>query len=130
MNRNTPQEMIAIIQAHLDGKQLQYWSRAFGAHPGKWDDVVDTPVFSFSDTIYRIKPVPKKVPLSQSDIPLDRPVWIQQPGLEYDMVVGITTNGLYTRDSWIPFENLARCSYYITFDGGKTWQKCEKEVAE
>jgi len=130
MNTNTPQEMLAIIQAHLDGKPLQYWSQVTGLpKEGTWADVVGKPLFAFHNTVYRVKPMPKKVPLAQSDIPLDRPVWIQQ-GLTYDMVVGTESRGLRTRDSWIPFENLARCSYYISFDGGKTWQKCEKEVAE
>jgi len=130
--RNTIDEILAVVQAVKDGKQIQYWHSQYGhrADDGSWQDCVNTPALNFADNIYRVKPEVKKVPLAQSDIPLDRPVWILQLGLAYDMVVGITTNGLYTRDSWIPFENLARCSYYITFDGGKTWQKCEKEVAE
>lgn len=131
-SRNTIDEILAVVQAVKDGKQVQYWYTQYGnfAESGSWQDCVNPPVLNFESTIYRVKPVPKKVPLAQSDIPLDRPVWIQQPGLDYDMVVGTDSHGLHTRDSWIPFENLARCSYYISFDGGKTWQRCEKEVEE
>ena len=131
MNKNTPQEMIAVIQAHLDGKKLQFWSQVFGdQRPGRWEDVLAEPVFAFNDTIYRVKPSPKRIPLTQEDIPLDRPVWIKTPQLVCELIVGIESRGVHTRSQWLPFEALMKCSYYISFDGGKTWQRCEKEVAE
>ena len=131
MNQNTPQEMIAVIQAHLDGKKLQFWSQVFGdQRPGRWEDVLAEPVFAFNDTVYRVKPSPKRIPLTQEDIPLDRPVWIKTPQLVCELTVGIESRGVHTRSQWLPFEALMKCSYYISFDGGKTWQRCEKEVAE
>ena len=126
MNKNTPQEMLEIIRAHVDGKKLQYYSNIREI----WCDTCDTPCFSFHDTTYRVKPTPKKVPLTASDIPLDRPVWIKTPQLVCELTVGIESRGVHTRSQWLPFEALMKCSYYISFDGGKTWQRCEKEVAE
>lgn len=123
--------MIAVIQAHLDGKKLQFWSQVFGdQRPGRWEDVLTEPVFSFNDTIYRVKPSPKRIPLTQEDIPLDKLVWIKTPQLVCELTVGIESRGVHTRSHWLPFEALMKCSYYISFDGGETWQRCEKEVVE
>ena len=43
-------EMIAVIQAHKDGKGIQYRYRS------KVWTVASTPSWSFSDTEYRVKP--------------------------------------------------------------------------
>jgi len=129
--RNTIDEMLAVVQAHKEGKKLQFWSQVFGdQRPGRWEDVLAEPVFAFNDTVYRVKPSPKRIPLTQEDIPLDRPVWIKTPQLVCELTVGIESRGVHTRSQWLPFEALMKCSYYISFDGGKTWQRCEKEVAE
>ena len=129
--RNTVDEMLAVVQAHKEGKKLQFWSQVFGdQRPGRWEDVLAEPVFAFNDTVYRVKPSPKRIPLTQEDIPLDKPVWIKTPQLVCELTVGIESRGVHTRSQWLPFEALMKCSYYISFDGGKTWQRCEKEVAE
>ena len=129
--RNTIDEMLAVVQAHKEGKKLQFWSQVFGdQRPGRWEDVLAEPVFAFNDTVYRVKPSPKRIPLTQEDIPLDKPVWIKTPQLVCELTVGIESRGVHTRSQWLPFEALMKCSYYISFDGGKTWQRCEKEVAE
>ena len=124
MNKNTPQEMLEIIRAHVDGKKLQYYSNIREI----WCDTCDTPCFSFHDTTYRVKPTPKKVPLTASDIPLDRPVWITSQLKDVEQVIGVDKLGVTTHRSWTPFDGMQHVS--ITFDGGKTWQRCEKEVAE
>ena len=82
MNKNTPQEMIEIIQAHLDGKKLQFYYEGSKS----WEDVCGSPAFSFSDTTYRVKPTPKKVPLTREDFPLDKPVWIKHTDGELDLI--------------------------------------------
>lgn len=50
----TPQEMIDVIQAHKDGKQIQYqihdWKNT------RWEDVTIHPCWDFGRTNFRIKP--------------------------------------------------------------------------
>lgn len=52
----THDEMIAVIQAHQQGRQLQYDTR------GEWFDVQGDPIFNFAAHDYRIKPEPKLRP--------------------------------------------------------------------
>jgi len=50
----SPQEMIDVIQAHKDGKQIQYqihdWKNT------RWEDVTIHPCWDFGRTNFRIKP--------------------------------------------------------------------------
>ena len=130
--RNTIDEIFAVVQAAKDGKQIQYWYSQYGnfAEDGTWINCVDAPAFNFADCIYRVKPVPKKVPLAQADIPLDRPVWLQCSDGEPDLVISAGRNGLRTWSTFCEYAKLMRLSVKISFDGGKTWQPCWKEVAE
>ena len=130
--RNTVDEMFAVIQAAKGGKQIQYWFSQYGnfAEDGKWINCVDAPVFNFSDYIYRVKPTPKKVPLTREDIPLDRPVWIKHTDGELDLIIGINDTRVRSWYTSYSYESLYTRGCSISFDGGKTWQKCEKEVAE
>lgn len=50
---NTPDEMIAVIQAHKDKKPLQMRLPREGDND--WLDIPN-PTFRFHDTLYRIKP--------------------------------------------------------------------------
>lgn len=84
----------------------------------------------------RIKPAPKQIPLTQSDIPLDRPVWIKFSEDAYLLVRGVTRRGLcYEKTNqreYMSFEDLMdyEPSPEITFDGGKTWVGCWKKASE
>ena len=131
--RNTVDEMFAVIQAAKGGKQIQYWFSQYGnfAEDGTWINCVDAPVFNFSDYIYRVKPEPKKVPLTQADIPLDRPVWLNRcQRSSSQLIVLVEPAGLCVHNDFFRFDILQNSMFTITFDGGKTWQKCEKEVTE
>ena len=129
-SRNTIDEVLAVAQAVKDGKQVQYWYSQYGyrAEDGSWQDCAHNPILNFADHIYRVKPVAKKVPLTHKDIPLDRPVWITSQLKDVEQVIGVDKLGVTTHRSWTPFDRMQNVS--ITFDGGKTWQRCEKEVAE
>lgn len=49
----TPQEMISVIQAHADGKQIQMCRKG----EDRWLDCVPpSPLFDFMNTNYRVKP--------------------------------------------------------------------------
>lgn len=54
---NTIDEMIAILQAYKEGKQLE--CRSCGNDGGQWHEVIE-PVFAFNQTEYRIKSQGKK----------------------------------------------------------------------
>ena len=130
--RNTIDEILTVVQAAKDGKQIQYWYSQYGnfAEDGTWINCVDAPVFNFSDYIYRVKPEPKKVPLTREDIPLDRPVWIKHTDGELDLIIGINDTRVRSWYTSYSYESLYTRGCSISFDGGKTWQPCWKEVAE
>lgn len=49
----THDEMIAVIQAHKDGKDIEYWSELLGV----WERI-ENPSWEFNKTQYRVKPPP------------------------------------------------------------------------
>ncbi len=54
----THDEMIAVIQAHKDGKQIQRRFNGAGSFP--WEDLKVGDYWNFTDWDYRIKPEEKK----------------------------------------------------------------------
>lgn len=54
-----PDEMIAVIQAHKEGKTVQYRVTAHWGS-GKWRDLVGNPQWNFGSNEYRIKPEPRQ----------------------------------------------------------------------
>ena len=131
--RNTIDEILTVVQAAKDGKQIQYWYSQYGlrADDGSWQDCAHAFAFDFADHIYRVKPGVKKVPLTQADIPLDRPVWLNRcQRSSSQLIVLVEPAGLCVHNDFFRFDILQNSMFTITFDGGKTWQKCEKEVTE
>ena len=53
MDRTETKEAIAIMQAWVDGKTIQYRNKA---DDSVWDDVIGTPIWSWTNTQYRVKP--------------------------------------------------------------------------
>ena len=131
--RNTIDEMLAVIQAHKDGNQIQYWYSQYGnfAENGTWENCAGSPEFNFGGCIYRVKPTPKKVPLTQEDIPLDRLVWLKRGVTgSVQLIVLVAPSGICVHNDFFSFDVMGNSMFTISFDGGKTWQKCEKEVVE
>lgn len=61
----THDEMIAVIQAHKEGKEIQ-----FKGESDSWLDVtVATPNWNFYDRVYRVKPTPTKRLMRMDDLP-------------------------------------------------------------
>lgn len=54
MEKNTINEMLEILTAYKEGKEIEYYSDAIGG----WLNV-QNPLWDFSNKIYRIKPQPK-----------------------------------------------------------------------
>ena len=60
----THDEMIEVIQAHKEGKTIQYYDLV---ECGGWNDTADNdPLWDFPKTIYRVKPEPREVLLKKN----------------------------------------------------------------
>ena len=57
-------DMIAVLQAHKEGKPLQFQARD---ELNKWDDCTASPIFNFSSYNYRVKPEPREFWLAYHD---------------------------------------------------------------
>lgn len=57
MNREQAKELLPVITAFVEGKEIQF----LGKHNEKWVDVTDSPWFDPSVGSYRIKPEEVKV---------------------------------------------------------------------
>lgn len=55
----THDEMIAVIQAHKDGKQVQH-RRKLGRPENQWGDSLVGPGWNFAEYDYRVKPEPRE----------------------------------------------------------------------
>ena len=64
----TPDEMIAVIQAHKEGKKLE--CRSADLSGGKWHPVLE-PSFNFKLVEYRVKPEPREFWLAYHDLGRD-----------------------------------------------------------
>jgi hypothetical protein len=56
----THDEMIAVIQAHKDGKVIQECTNGRYGNAGAWGKSGDWPVWDFRLKDYRVKPMPKE----------------------------------------------------------------------
>lgn len=54
MNKEQTKRNMAVMQAHLDGKQIQMYNCS------EWSDISD-PIWNFPEIEYRIKPKPMEV---------------------------------------------------------------------
>lgn len=53
----TDDEIIAVVQAHKEGKQIQ--TKCI-YHDSEWQDI-NTPEWQFGQNLYRVKPEPRKL---------------------------------------------------------------------
>jgi hypothetical protein len=108
MNIKQTKEAIRIMQAFVDGKELQ------SMYDGKWASVT-TPRWNWDDTLYRIKPTPVLRPWTSHEVPLGaqmRDVSKQ----DYRCLIHTSGNN-DTRKDWL-------VGYEHSIDGGKTWLPC------
>ena len=126
-------EMIAVMQAAKEGKEIEYCNRICGV----WNDVTIMPVWDWLSNDYRIKPEPKRVPLGPEDVPPGSVLRRAGQGC-WSAVVGSYTEGVLfpymPLDGPYPrylntFDELFSGNYEISRDGGRTWHPCWKEEA-
>ena len=117
MTRNETRAAILIMEAYLDGYEIQHRMKKCdsrsGLKPDWWD--TDAPWWDFDSYEYRIKPTAKLRPWTADEVPLG--AWGRNP--QYPK-----TRWLIDRTS-IEENRIDWCkNYEHSTDGGKTWLPC------
>ena len=108
MNIEETKEAIRIMQAYVDGKEVELW------YEGKWS-LVHVPRWNLDDTQYRIKPTAKLRPWTADEVPLG--AWIRFKKVIDDRSILAWTSNQADRDMWLDEREHST-------DGGKTWKEC------
>ena len=109
MNIEETIEAIRIMQAFVDGKELQVLGPV-----GKWEPV-HFPRWGWDDTKYRIKPIATIRPWTADEVPLG--AWIRYKRALHDRSILAWTSNQADRDMWLDEREHST-------DGGKTWLPC------
>jgi hypothetical protein len=110
MNIEETKEAIRVMQAYVDGKEVEDFSPC-----QKWKRVT-TPRWAWGDTQYRIKPTPVLRPWTADEVPLG--CQLRSKSYHPDHRSLITTSGHTTlREGWLN-------EYEHSIDNGKTWLQC------
>jgi hypothetical protein len=109
MNIEQTKEAIRIMQAFVDGEELQSMNPA-----GNWASVT-VPRWNWDDTQYRIKPAPTLRPWTADEVPLG--AWMRKKQDVSHRWVVIDTNNEHWRQAW--FEDNEHST-----DKGVTWLPC------
>jgi hypothetical protein len=107
MNIEQTKEAIKVMQAFVDGKEVQ------SMYDGKWS-LVHVPRWNWDDTQYRIKPTPVLRPWTADEVPLGS--IMRTKGLEGRCII-IDTETSDDRSYWLNAREHST-------DGGKTWHPC------
>lgn len=117
MNIEQTKEAIRVMQAFVDGKEVQrhgkQWNPKESLKPD-WSDI-DEPCWDFDNCYYRIKPTPTFRPWTADEVPLGMQARIR----EYPKTRWLIdrTSSEENRKDWCE-------KYEHSIDGGKTWLPC------
>ena len=128
MNRKEAAELLPIIQAFAEGRDIEYRSKGFNEN---WKKVTQIPELSFKSFEYRIKPEPiyrlfKDAKECWNEMQKHQPFgWVKSKDKGYFRLIGLVQFASELEDVMITFatsENLARSSHsiyenYIFADG-------------
>ena len=109
MNRDETIEAIRIMQAYVDGKEVEYQIRG-----GHWVAAMP-PNWNWPNTQYRIKPTATLRPWTADEVPLG--AWIRFKNAPHDRYLLGWVCVQLDRNAW--FEEREHST-----DGGKTWLPC------
>ena len=110
MTREQTIEAIRIMQAYVDGKEVEF----------KWGSMdwnsTDKPEWNWSAYDYRIKPTATLRPWTADEVPLG--AWMRNKSVQYDrwIIVHLQYSSR-NREEWLD-------KYEHSTDGGKTWSAC------
>ena len=109
MTREQTIEAIRVMQAYVDGKEVEY-----ERPDGIWM-LTTTPCWNWNSIEYRIKPTAKLRPWTPDEVPLG--AWMRFKRNPQDRVLLGWVSVQSDRDLWLDERE------YST-DGGKTWLPC------
>ena len=109
MTREQTIEAIRIMQAYVDGKEVEY-----ERPDGIWM-LINKPVWNWNTQEYRIKPAAKLRPWTADEVPLG--AWMRFKKVIDDRSVLAWTSNQADRDMWMDEREHST-------DGGKNWLPC------
>ena len=109
MNIEQTKEAIRVMQAFLDGKEVEFFSPC-----QKWERAT-TPRWEWHDTQYRIKPTPTFRPWTADEVPVGGQIRSKH-SRDYRFLIDRTANA-EVREDWLEHNEHST-------DGGKTWLPC------
>jgi hypothetical protein len=117
MTRNETRAAILIMEAYLDGYQIQRCGKQWNPKESLKPDWCDTdePCWDFDSCDYRIKPTAKLRPWTADEVPLG--AWMRFKRNPQDRVLLGWVSVQADRDLWLDERE------YST-DGGVTWKPC------
>lgn len=126
--------MIAVMQAAVDGKAIE-WRPLRLCHLPEWRPLdVDRALWAWDTNDYRIKPEPepRKVPCGPEDFPPGTAIKYLRKSQQ---LWSIVSEVWATRVRSIGVFYEYRCQVFMeqyqrSLDGGKTWLPCYKEVTQ
>jgi hypothetical protein len=110
MNKEQTIEAIKVMQAFVDGKEVEY--SIFNNN--RWL-TTDEPDWSWVSHTYRIKPTPVLRPWTADEVPLG--AWMRDVSKQDYRWLIHTSGNADTRKDWL-------VGYEHSTDGGKTWLPC------
>lgn len=135
MTKEEARQNAEVMMAYAEGKDIQYKHKILHK---EWHDFYHTefPVFSFTDSDYRIKPTPEYRPWRPEEVPVG--AWIRaatdfarRHGY-FSSIIGVSISNIMTvedsvEDMMMTFEK-AFNNYEYSIDKGKTWKPCGVEI--
>ena len=110
MNREETKEAIRVMQAFVDGKEVE----VKGLLPDSVWIPAGAPCWNWQDTEYRIKPTPVLRPWTADEVPLGAWIRLKNTNVTRSMIVSVAALNL----------RLAFKEHEHSTDGGKTWSAC------
>ena len=109
MNIEQTKEAIRIMQAYVDGKEVQY------EVPNKEWITTDQPAWNFISYNYRIKPTATLRPWTADEVPLG--AWMRSKRNPQDRMLIHWVSSQCDREMWLDKNEHST-------DGGVTWKPC------
>jgi hypothetical protein len=109
MNIEQTKEAIRVMQAFVDGKELEWRYRGIE----RWETII-SPKWNWIDNEYRIKPTPTLRPWTADEVPLG--AQMRRKTDRHRFLIGSVAND-GSRKEWLEHNEHST-------DGGKTWKEC------